>query len=94
MIETWYILEDGAPGDPNEIGPDDAGVLRHKDGRAVGYGPHGPLSRSVDADALRSEKKPAPKSAEPDEAEPEPVKKEAEPEKPKRTYKTRESKAD
>ncbi len=92
MIETWYILEDGAPGDPHEIGPDEHGVLRHKDGRAVAYGPHGPRSSGVDADALRSEKK-----REPDEGEDRP---EADAEQvremkpaPKRTYKTRESKA-
>jgi hypothetical protein len=52
--ETWYVLESGEVGDPHEIEPDDKGVLRHKDGRAVAYAPHGPRSRSVDADAERA----------------------------------------
>lgn len=77
MPETWYILEDGAVGDPVKIAPDDGGVLRHEDGRAVAYGPHGPRSRGgVDAEAERAK---AAKDLKPDE--------------PKRGYKTRESKA-
>lgn len=53
MIETWYIMEDGSNGDPREVSPDDKGVLRHKDGRAVAYAPHGPRSRSLDPEAER-----------------------------------------
>lgn len=49
MRETWYVLEDGTAADPNEVAPDEAGVLRHKDGQAVAMGPHGPRSRGVDA---------------------------------------------
>lgn len=54
MKETWYVMEDGTPGDPREIRPDSEGVLRHKDGRAVAYAPHGPRSRSVDPSAMRA----------------------------------------
>lgn len=32
---TWYILEDGTHADPNDVAPDDKGVLRHKKGLAV-----------------------------------------------------------
>lgn len=60
MIETWYILEDGAFGDPREIAPGEDGVLRHSDGRAVAYGPHGPRSSSVDTEALHRDMKPEP----------------------------------
>lgn len=48
MRETWYVLEDDSAADPNEVAPDEAGVLRHKDGRAVAMGPYGPRSRGVD----------------------------------------------
>lgn len=55
MLETWYIMEDGSVGDPLEIAPGDDGILRHSDGRAVAYGPHGPRSRGcVDAEAERA----------------------------------------
>lgn len=55
MVETWYILETGELGDPAKIGHDDNGTLRHEDGRAVAYGPHGPRSRGgVDAAAERA----------------------------------------
>jgi hypothetical protein len=55
MDETWYVMENGSLGDPHEIGHDAAGKLRHNDGRAVAYGPHGPRSRGgVDADAERA----------------------------------------
>ena len=50
-MPTWYILEDGTPGDPAKISPDESGTLRHQDGRAVAMGPHGPRSRGMsDAD--------------------------------------------
>jgi len=48
MRATWYVLDDGAFVDPNEVAPDDAGVLRHKSGIAVAIGPYGPRSRGVD----------------------------------------------
>lgn len=85
---TCYVMEDGSFGDPGEISPDKDGKLVHKDGRAVAYAPHGPRTRSVDADALR--KKPAPAKVEPVAEEA----KEMKPEAPKRGYKTRESKGD
>jgi len=52
--ETWYVMADGSYGDPREISAGADGVLRHKDGRAVAYAPHGPRSRGVDAAALRA----------------------------------------
>lgn len=58
MTETWYVLEDGTVGDPAKIAPDADGRLRHEDGRAVAYGPHGPRSRGcVDAEAERAKTK-------------------------------------
>lgn len=68
-METWYILEDGSCGDPREIAPDDKGILRHRDGRAVAYAPHGPRSRSVDPEAERAGKKPAKKAVSPNDRE-------------------------
>lgn len=53
MRETWYVLEDGAPGDPALIAPGEDGLLAHRDGRRVAYGPHGPRSAGVDAEAER-----------------------------------------
>lgn len=35
MHDTWYILENGNPANPDECAPDDDGVLRHKSGAAV-----------------------------------------------------------
>lgn len=52
MMETWYVMADGAVGDPRDIRAGADGVLRHKDGRAVAYAPHGPRTRSVDVAAL------------------------------------------
>lgn len=60
--ETWYVMEDGSVADPQEISPDKAGVLKHKDGRAVAYAPHGPRSRSVDPDEERKTPKAKPKT--------------------------------
>ncbi len=54
MTDTWFVLDDGSVGDPSEIAPDKAGVLRHKDGRAVAMAPHGPRTRGVDAEAERA----------------------------------------
>ena len=56
VTETWYVLEDGSVADPREVAGDEKGVLKHKDGRAVGYAPHGPRSKSVDADEERKKK--------------------------------------
>ncbi len=58
MRETWYVMEDGTVGDPREIREHADGVLRHEDGRAVAYASHGPRSRGVDVESVRS--KPAP----------------------------------
>lgn len=54
MRETWYVLEDGKVADPNEIAPDEGGVLRHKDGVAVAIGPYGPKSTGVDLDEVNA----------------------------------------
>lgn len=51
-METWYILEDGAFADPDEVAPGDDGVLRHSSGIAVAYGPHGPRSRGMSAEEI------------------------------------------
>ncbi|WP_180901949.1 hypothetical protein [Martelella soudanensis] len=43
-------MEDDSVGDPRLIRPDDTGILRHADGRAVAYAAHGPRTRGgVDA---------------------------------------------
>lgn len=80
MRETWYVLENGAFADPNDVAPDDKGALRHKGGVAVAMRGDVPCTRSVDPDEERQ--KAAPKA------------REMKAEEPKRTYKTRESKAD
>lgn len=57
-MDTWYILEDGTPGDPAEIAADENGVLRHKDGRAVAIGDHGnPRSRGMTAEEVAEARK-------------------------------------
>lgn len=81
MMETWYVLDGGDVADPRDIVRDKAGLLCHKDGRAVAYSPHGPRTRSVDADAERA-KKPAPEP------------REMKAERPRRGYKTRAIEAD
>jgi hypothetical protein len=88
--ETWYVLEDGSAGDPREIAPDKNGVLRHKDGRAVAYAPHGPRTRSVDTEAPSAGKRSRKQEREAET----PETADMQPETPKRGYKTRESKAD
>lgn len=52
--ETWYVLEDSTAADPRHVRADTDGLLRHRDGRAVAYAPHGPRSRSVDPDEERA----------------------------------------
>lgn len=88
--ETWYVLEDGSAGDPREIAPDKDGILRHKDGRAVAYAPHGPRSRSVNTDDLPAAKR----GRKPDKEAETPETADMQPETPKRGYKTRETKAE
>lgn len=84
MIATWYVMEDGSVSDPSEVGRDAAGVLRHRDGRAVALrGGALPRTRSVDV----GEQAGAPVAASTDA-------KDMAPAKPKRTYRTREAKAD
>jgi hypothetical protein len=94
--ETWYILEDGAAGDPREIAPDADGRLRHTDGRAVAYAPHGPRSRGVDADAERAKAAPPKAAAAKPAAKPKAgaTARDMKAESPAGGYQTRESKAD
>ncbi len=54
MQDTWYVLENGASADPNEVAPDAFGRLVHKSGVAVAVGPHGYRSRGVDPVAERA----------------------------------------
>lgn len=90
MLETWYVMEDGSVGDPLEITPGDDNVLRHSDGRAVAYGPHGPRSRGcVDADAERAKVTARGKQRQAEPAE----NREMRAEEPKAGYKTRAGKA-
>lgn len=60
---TWYRLEDGTQADPDDVSPDEKGVLRHKNGTAVAIRGNGapltsgardkqaPASRDLTADA-------------------------------------------
>lgn len=72
MRETWYILEDGSAAHPHAVKHDAHGVLRHKDGRAVAYAPHGPRTRSVDPEAERARGRTRPSPSPAPEPEPEP----------------------
>lgn len=54
MNEVWYVMADGSVGDPAEISAGPDGVLRHTDGRAVAYKPHGPVARMIDPVAERA----------------------------------------
>lgn len=81
-MQTWYVMEDETFADPAEVAPDKKGILRHADGRAVAYAPHGPRTRQVNPAEARKAKPKA--SAERDMK--------ADDRKP--GYTTRESKAD
>lgn len=85
MRETWYVLEDGTPANPNDVAPDDSGRLVHKSGVPVAVGPHGPRSTGVDVQVPKKEAPPK-KEASYDTRE-------ATSDKPKRTYKTRSSRS-
>lgn len=51
MRDTWYVLEDETRVHPDEVAPDENGVLRHKSGAAVAIGSHGnPRTAGVDVD--------------------------------------------
>ncbi len=54
MQETWYVLENGAVADPNDVVPTDGGRLMHKSGALVAMRGQVPSSRGVDADAERA----------------------------------------
>ena len=95
MLETWYVMVDGSCGDPREVALGADGILRHKDGRAVAYRPDGetPRSRGVEAS------KPMFGGKGDHDGDGRPggsvsAGKDMKPELPRRTYKTRESKAD
>lgn len=55
--QTWYVLDDGSSADPCEVAPDAAGILRHKDGKAVAMRGDVPRSRGVDVDVERAKSK-------------------------------------
>lgn len=54
MRETWYVLEDGAYADPNEVAPDGMNVLRHKSGIAVAMRGQVPSTRGVNPEEERA----------------------------------------
>lgn len=82
--ETWYVLEDETVADPRDVARDDEGVLRHSDGRAVATRPDGvPRSRGVDTEAVGAQQEKTTADS-----------KDMKPEKPKRGYRTRETKAE
>lgn len=99
--ETWYVLEDESVADPHEVVHKD-GRLQHKDGRAVAHAPHGPRTRSVDADAERSKvakrfpKAPdrAPAKSPEERQSPSYERRDMKPESSAQLYKTREMKND
>ena len=84
MNEVWYVMVDGSVGDPAEISAGPDGVLRHTDGRAVAYKPHGPRARMIDPVAERA--KIAAASAKPETKEVKPAAQAG-------GYRTRDSKA-
>lgn len=67
--QTWYELEDGSLADPNDVAPDDAGVLRHASGVAVrmrdDLADPVPATRSVDPEAERERAKAKKRDAKP-----------------------------
>lgn len=88
MRETWYVLEDGAVADPNDVAPDEAGALRHKSGIAVALRGAVPHTIGVDdAEAERARQEPVGAGGGDD------PQKDMKPEAQRGGYKTRESKA-
>ncbi len=83
--ETWYILADGTPVDPNTVAPDDDGILRADNGAALALHEDGtPKSVGMSGgQAKRRPAAPAPAAAREMKPEPKPVSK------PKPGYKTR-----
>lgn len=102
MQQTWYVLEDGRTVDPNEVAPDEVGVLRHASGIAVAMrAPGVPRSRGIDAAAERAKAEAASKAeadaklkAEADAKAATGKGKAMKPDDKDPVYKTRESKAD
>lgn len=84
--ETWFVLEDGSATHPRDVKRGPKGALQHKDGRPVAMRGDVPRSRSVDPGEEAAKSKPVVKPAT--------ETREFAPEAPRRTYKTRESKAD
>lgn len=88
MNETWYVMADGSVGDPRDVRPGADGVLRHKNGTAVDYRPHGPRSRMVDPAVERAKVAASRVRATASEA------RDMKPAAASATYRTRETKAD
>ena len=81
MRETWYVLDDGTPVDPNECATGDDGVLRHASGSAVVMRGQVPRSRGMDAHEMEAARTASPS--------PSSKGRELKPEDTKRGYKTR-----
>jgi len=84
---TWYLLEGGTQADPNDVAPDDKGVLVHKSGRKVAMRDGG-VPMTIGRAAVENKNVEAAHGADADPA------KELKPESGKRPYKTREAKAE
>lgn len=110
MRATWYVLDDGTLADPSECTIKDGVLTHKSGGKVAMRSPDCPRSRGVDLDAKgkplgakpAETKKPEvreddKKILDPDGKEPSdaaPKARDMKAEEPKRTYKTRDSKAD
>lgn len=52
MHDTWYVLENGQPANPDECAPDASGRLVHKSGVPVAMRGDVPRSRGMSADEI------------------------------------------
>jgi hypothetical protein len=86
MHTTWYVLENGALANPDDVAPDEAGRLVHSSGVLVAMRGDVPRTRGVDAEALRAMEAAGAKPADAD--------REMRPAATGRPYRTRGGKAD
>lgn len=104
MTVTCYVLEDGSVAHPREVKRDASGILRHSDGRAVAMRGDVPRTRSVEPQAQLARPAQQPdeqQTEESDEASEQAgdqsddvSTKDLRPSRPRRGYRTRESKAE
>lgn len=80
---TAYILEDETVAHPSEVGTDETGALRHKDGLAVAMAPHGPRARGASDEELAADAKARAKQAD------DKTTRDMKPTRPKAGYKTK-----